>query len=340
MILSAVFGEWRHPRFPFTIDYSTAAIEEIRRHVLEAFYSIPRGGAEAGGVLFGKRIGQRIRIVSAVPVRCEHASGPTFTLSSRDEAGLAALLRAGPPDNIPGLQAVGWYHSHTRSDLCLSKRDLDLWHRFFPEPWQVALVLRPSHMNAMRAAFFFRESDGTVRAEAPYSEVELLTEPAPLPEPEPVTLPPRALPETAPAPPPPLPLATPPPRFTPAQPPRRNTWAWAATVVTLVAAGVYAGREPLTSLQDFWRQPVHLQVQREGDRLLVRWNPDAAAIERATAGTLHLEDGAATTAIVLNRAQLNGGHAPYQPHSPHVQVRLILRQPDGQTVVETAAEHQ
>ena len=36
---------------------------------------------------------------------------------------------------------MGWYHSHTRSEIFLSDADLEIHNRYFPEPWQVALVL-------------------------------------------------------------------------------------------------------------------------------------------------------------------------------------------------------
>ena len=43
---------WTVPQSPVTIEYSVQALEEIRLAVTDAFFSLPRGGAEIGGVLF------------------------------------------------------------------------------------------------------------------------------------------------------------------------------------------------------------------------------------------------------------------------------------------------
>ena len=45
---------WSAPECPFTIEYATRVLEDIRLAVAEAFFSLPRGGAEIGGILLGK----------------------------------------------------------------------------------------------------------------------------------------------------------------------------------------------------------------------------------------------------------------------------------------------
>jgi hypothetical protein len=72
---------------------------------------------------------------------------------------------------------VGWYHSHTRSEIFLSDADLAIYHRFFPESWQVALVMKPHTFQPARIGFFFREGDGSVHATASYREEALETLP-------------------------------------------------------------------------------------------------------------------------------------------------------------------
>ncbi|MGH9659324.1 MAG: hypothetical protein ACRD96_12325, partial [Bryobacteraceae bacterium] len=106
-------------------------LEPIRRSVVDAFFAIPRGGLEVGGVLFGRRDGDTVRIEAYREVECEHAAGPGFTLSARDEARLAACLRDSP------LQPVGWYRSRTRSPLGIGEADVATHDRHFPAPWQV-----------------------------------------------------------------------------------------------------------------------------------------------------------------------------------------------------------
>jgi hypothetical protein len=79
---------------------------------------------------------------------------------------------------LNGLQAVGWYHSHIRSKISLSERDLELHSRRFPAPFQVAVVLRPSAEGPTRAGFFFREASGAIRTESSYEEFPLRSEPS------------------------------------------------------------------------------------------------------------------------------------------------------------------
>jgi proteasome lid subunit RPN8/RPN11 len=167
---------WSAPQCPFRIEISARALDEIRMAVVDAFFSLPRGGAEIGGVLLGKFAGNLLTISDYAALSCEHAHGPGFTLSPPDEARLTELLAVHSMFG-GGLRPVGWYHSHTRSEIFLSDADLAVHKKFFPEPWQVALVLKPHTFQPMRMGFFFREADGGIHASASYREEEL----APLP---------------------------------------------------------------------------------------------------------------------------------------------------------------
>ncbi len=163
---------WRTPQCPFAIEYSRRMLDDIRLAVVDAFFSLPRGGAEIGGILLGKFDGQRLLILDYRPLDCEHALGPSFNLSPKDEARLGDLLAANR-SNPAGLQPVGWYHSHTRTEIFLSDADLEIHNRYFPDMWQVALVLRPSTFHPTRGGFFFREPDGSISAKASYLEFAL-----------------------------------------------------------------------------------------------------------------------------------------------------------------------
>jgi proteasome lid subunit RPN8/RPN11 len=186
---------WTVEQCAFTIEYTLRAIDDIRLSVVDAFFSLPRGGAEIGGILLGRNEGRRVTVTDYVPLDCEHATGPSFVLSPKDHTKLAEIL-ASARGNPSGTQPVGWYHSHTRSDIHLSAADLLIHRRYFPESWQVALVLKPHTFRPTRAGFFFQETDGSIRATASYQEFEL--EPLamrPLPNPaaaaEPGPLPPQ-----------------------------------------------------------------------------------------------------------------------------------------------------
>ncbi|MBV9504688.1 MAG: Mov34/MPN/PAD-1 family protein [Acidobacteriia bacterium] len=161
---------WRAPGCPFTIQYSQHVLETIRLAVVEAFFLLPRGGAEVGGVLLGTFENQSVLISGFAPFDCEHAFGPSFTLSERDETCLRDLLS---DLRSKGDVVVGWYHSHTRSGVFLSESDLHIHEAYFPEPWHVALVLRPSMFEPVRAGFFFRDSQGLISAQASAYEFQL-----------------------------------------------------------------------------------------------------------------------------------------------------------------------
>src|SRR6516162_3893110 len=107
-------AQWSAPECPFTIEYSPRILDDIRLTVVDAFFSLPRGGAEIGGILLGDYRPGRLAITGYAALDCEHAYGPSFTLSPPDEARLKTLLaqHAGGAD---GMRPVGWYHSHTRS---------------------------------------------------------------------------------------------------------------------------------------------------------------------------------------------------------------------------------
>jgi proteasome lid subunit RPN8/RPN11 len=267
---------WRTPQSPFSIEYSRRVLEEIRLAVVDAFFSLPRGGVEIGGVLLGKFRDQRLEIASYSPLECEHAFGPSFTLSPRDQERLREILvraRAG------GNDAVGWYHSHHRSEIFLSEADLEIHRTYFPEPWQVALVLRPSLSQPMRAGFFFREGDGSIHSASSYQEfpLEPLTRrlppnghgvldkdapAAPIPS---GPLAERRQEPVAPVPPPASPLAvttgiepplepapTPPPRFLLVEAPKSKRKLWlGGALAASTALGVFA-----FETRDVWWPPL------------------------------------------------------------------------------------
>jgi hypothetical protein len=124
---------------------------------------------------------------------------------------------------------VGWYHTHTRSDILLCAQDLAIYDRFFPGARQIALVVRPDGLKPTRAGFFFRDAALTIHAESTFRTFILgvpefapscQQRPAPAPAPAPpVACPPPAAPVVY-RPNPPRPE---PPRSFP-HPARENRW--------------------------------------------------------------------------------------------------------------------
>jgi proteasome lid subunit RPN8/RPN11 len=360
-----VSGTWAPTQCPFRVAYSLRTLDDIRLAVVDAFFSVPHGGVEIGGILLGRREGLQTTILDSVPLDCEHAFGPSFTLSPKDLARLTALLEEAQK-NASGLQPVGWYHSHTRSGVFLSEADLEIHQRYFPSPWQVALVLKPHTFQPTRAGIFFREVDGSIHATASYLEFAL--DPAPLPSDPPAPVASTPEPEVAAAPPstpepptPPPPVREPEPQPEPVQrppaiepslrfldldPPRRwpvKPILGIAACLAIGAVGFETRQTWLPGLEGIWPRadaaprkfPLAAALgltlaDREGD-LSITWNHKAAAVAAATTGTLEISaDGGVPMKTPLDAAQLHSGSLTFRRETEKVDVTLSVEGPQGQ----------
>ena len=114
------------------------------------------GGALAGTWRRDRRNGREFVIVDAI-LRAQHTrqghAHVTFTQDS------LVALHDELEERYPGKQFVGWYHTHPRLGIFLSNLDTWLHEHFFPEPWQVALVIDP---HLLEGGFFVRRQDGTL----------------------------------------------------------------------------------------------------------------------------------------------------------------------------------
>jgi proteasome lid subunit RPN8/RPN11 len=346
---SAKLSTMNAPEYPFTIEYSPRVLDDIRLEVVEAFFSVPHGGAETGGILLGNWDGKRLAITDYAALDCEHAFGPTFTLSKRDQARLGDLLTTRGKN---GARPVGWYHSHTRSEILLSDVDEAIHRRFFPEAWQVALVLKPQTFQPTKAGFFFRGADGAILAKTSYKEIVL----APLPaKPTPSAAEAEAEPPRAPAPfasrdgAPAVATAsgrgehTPVPKFLdlPPRPSRR----WQQVALPLLAFATMGIAAYLW--RDLWMPralalaqqsptpspptpPLGLNTIDSDGQLQIRWNANLTAIQKATEGVLSIDAGGpAPQQIPLDKAHLRSGVFTFERQTERVDVSLSLPQPDG-----------
>src|SRR5580658_3168390 len=293
MTTDVKFGSWSVAESPITVEYSLVVIEEMRHEVAEGFQRLSRGGIEVGGVLYGTRDGRTLRILAMRPIACEHARGPGFLFSDKDRIALnEQLVRDKDEPNLDGLISVGWFLSHTRSEITLTESDLEIYSIFFPAPWQVTLVIRPGRGGSMRAGFFVREADGTVKAEPSYLEFNFPDRLAGVldraPERPPRERPARKIPsfyreEADPAAvagtavpqrrePAPFALTGPsyggPQLLPPAQPRRKWPWLVAWVAVVLILAGV-AWR---WWMQTNTPEPITLAVAERDGQLQVQWN--------------------------------------------------------------------
>lgn len=72
--------------------------------------------------------------------------------------------------NFTGKRIVGWYHTHPRMGIFLSHYDTFLHNNFFPEPWQVALVVEP---HKSLGGFFVRDAEGSLSPTRYYGFYEM-----------------------------------------------------------------------------------------------------------------------------------------------------------------------
>src|SRR5436190_23628963 len=102
---TGAYATWTQPGAPFTVSYSLPLLHEIDFVVNEGYRRIPHGGIELGGVLFGRVDVSTVRLDAFRNIECEHASGPSFTLSERDVALLRQqLANAASDPALEGLQ--------------------------------------------------------------------------------------------------------------------------------------------------------------------------------------------------------------------------------------------
>jgi proteasome lid subunit RPN8/RPN11 len=338
-------GSWTAEGSPIRIEYATTVLEEIRATSVDGFCRFRRGGIEVGGILFGKCDGEVVRILACRKVDSEYARGPSYVLSERDEARFREVMAAAELDpELSGLEPVGWYHSHTRSDLFLSEQDIDVHNRHFPEPWQVALVVRPEPFGSVRAAFFTRDGEGVMRGEPVEEEfvvapqvTRAAAEPPPAPAPTP----------QIPVPPPPAGSA--PPAWEAAQPPagrhpvsaparerrvvagappqqrrrRSRGWLWAVPAAAILAAlGAAAG----LYFNGYWSGPapqsLALKAYDADGRLQITWNPNARPVREAESGVIEIVDGGQAVTLPFDRERLRQGGVTYSRQSEVVEVRL------------------
>jgi len=329
---------WEAEGFATRIEYARAVIEELGIAATEGFNRLSHGGVEIGGVLFGVRTPYSIEICAQRALACEYAFGPSFTLSENDRAALEDLLASVATDPaLAGMQPVGWYHSHTRSDIFLSEKDLDLYSRYFPEPWQIALVLRPYRFDPVRAGFFFREPDGSVHAKATRQEfvippkrrkpVAVLQHDADAVTDDHQTavqiLPAArslALQTLSPLPEPGSKASEIVEAHAPATPVARLRWSWVLGILALVSASA------LYWLVGFSHDSgISLRAMDVGGQLRIEWNRDGRVIRNGVSGVLEIEDGSGKVRNELSRDELRAGSVTYLRNTGNVLVRLRVQ---------------
>ncbi len=330
------------------IEYLLPVLEQIRGWAADGYRALAHGGLEVGGVLFGRHNANLVQITMALPLKSEHAFGPGFVLSERDEAALEQLIdSAAENPDLAGLEPVGWYRSRTRAEALLTDRDLRLHAAHFPQDWQVVLVVRPDEGAAMRAAFFTRNAEGSFSEQSDSGEFTIEPRPATKvvelrPEPQRTAVagvdrrPALVEPER-----PAVAAATFAPAFAADSEPvlqqRGRAWLLLSGALVVLAAGFgagnwYASPKPATA-----PPALGLRLHDSDGQLLVSWERTAAALEKANRAVLEFIEPGGKTEALLDLATLRSGTFTYARRAERVDVGLAVYPARGQPIHEYAS---
>ena len=114
---------------------------------------------EVGGILVGEwcadeESGRQFIVVEhAIPAQHTRQSSAHLTFTQDSLVEIHNEIDA----HFKGKKIVGWYHTHPRMGIFLSHYDTWLHRHFFPEPWQVALVVEP---HSASGGIFIRQQNG------------------------------------------------------------------------------------------------------------------------------------------------------------------------------------
>ena len=331
------------------VSCSQSVLEKIRLEAVDGLNRLAHGGLEVGGLLLGTRTDRAIEIQEALPIECAHQSGPSFILSAADETALQRALAGSPAL----LQPIGLYVSHCRRGFSVSEADIKILDHYFPEAWQMALILVPAALGPTRAGFFLRGTSAEApfvcsheislspperNAEVPASQpstvvtraiskvqkVQIDARSTADPQPSPVALAPRADdPPLEYAPVQKLPAFLSPPAPEQGTRPWRRWYFAPALALLLLAAGAVAGFQLRSRIVPYLRPAVH--VTDLGSDVRIEWDPAQEGIRGATSGTLEIRDGADhAIRIPVSRAGLDQGAVLYAPRSGMIEARLRL----------------
>jgi len=321
---------WAVAEHPLAVECPWLILEEINGAVQEGFRRLSRGGVEVGGVLFGRKTDNVVRILAWRPILCEHSRGPAFLLSNTDKQKLIEQLEVSAQDpRLQVLEPVGWFVSHTRAGLTMTEDDLEIYRRYFPEPWQLTLVCNPSRQGSTRAGFFVRDANGVVRSDATYREFSVTGVRTPKVEaPAPISADarkPQAIRKrdrgASPA----------PSRFS-----GHRRLALAVLALTIGAFALFA--VPRLRTSPVSQDPLQLHLLDAQGQLRVEWNRASGILAQADSASLMITDGAPLPPIALDKDTLQTGSVTYARLSEDVSVRLVVER-KGQPAYQEVARY-
>jgi len=334
------------------VEYAQPVLEEILANIAAARSGFPNGGLEIGGILFGTGDKHLARILATRPIICEHAYGPQFLLSEKDHDLLhARLVDARHDPELEGLIPLGWYVVRARGEVSLRESDRQLHSRHFPKGWPIALVFQSEEGAPVRMGIFSSSKEGVLPIEPTHYVEELSTASSEPVEEEPSAGFPEgteALEASAAQAPEPSFLSDPSLGGRRRNPNLRLIGIAAVVIAVLAVARMFkdplmaAARNHWRTVADYWAAPpdggtlYSLQLVGSGDKLTIRWDPDATVLTMASTARLIVRDGTQTTEHTLAEADLLSGVFVHERQSDDVSVTMETSTGTGSLLVETA----
>jgi proteasome lid subunit RPN8/RPN11 len=364
---------WEVANKPIAIHLEFDVVDRMAMEVMRGFGAVPRRGAEVGGVLLGtiELAGKLIvRVEDFVPVPCDYRRGPSYLLTEQDTTRFRETVEQFRQAPDQRLSVVGFYRSHTRDGLSLTDEDVQMFTEYFGDPSHVILLVRPFATKTSVGGFFFEEN-GTLRRESSYLEFPFrrkdlgggaspnarreATETPEAEAPKPMAV------AAAEAPSAPAPAET-----TDAIPDLREIyraraqqaaydaeasnaakfrgkWVWIPLSFVFLLLGVIIGFQAALVLNKGDAQKVaaqslllSLSAQKDGGKLVVRWDRRSAAVQNARSGKLLIKDGEFDHVVNLDPRQLQNGSVIYMSTDSKVDLRLEVATHERGAIVETA----
>lgn len=351
---------WEAPGGSVAVHLQVELVDRMLAEVMRGFGAVRKRGVEVGGLLIGT-IAEAdpseangltvVRVEDFEPVPCEYRRGPSYLLAEEDGAAFENAYQRWRPSVSTTEYAVGYFRSHTRDGFALAAEDIELMEDYFPEPAHLALLIKPAGTKVSTASFFLREAGVFPEAaplEFPFRRRDLTGE-----EPPPhrglderrrnsfehvTSMVPAGNPESAIEKPPELTynLGTQAPKSF------RASWIWMPVTIVFLMLGLMLGFQIGLSMagrgssspQDY---SLALSVSKNGENLLVRWNPEAPLVRAADRGELEIEDRGLTKPVPLDRANLQNGSITVQRASSSVRFRLTVY-PHGRVAATESAD--
>jgi len=347
---------WQVPGQPVVVHLRLDVVDRMAADILRGFGAVPKRGAEVGGILVGVITegnppgdASTVRIEDFEAIPCKYVRGPSYLLTEYERMLFDEVCERRSPENAGRTYAVGYYRSHTREGLALQPEDIEVLDRYLPAATQVALLVKPYATKPGVGGFFVRENGvfpAATPLEFPFRRWEMTGEEPPRrptlqeskpkpkePEAQAASLPPAPRYERIFSAEPEEPPETPPEPHVSSKS-RSGMWMVAAFVFLLL--GVLLGYEAsrITAPRRASDFALALAVERTGQNLTVRWNPDAPAVRSASNGVLEIDDGGETKRVELDPANLSSGSMVYRNASEKVRFRLVVYLDSGLSVTE------